>query len=33
VKSAVPLVSKAIAIENQRASAIFEDCEVRDRSS
>jgi uncharacterized membrane protein YccC len=26
-------VSKAIAIENQRASAIFEDSEVRDRSS
>ncbi len=32
-KSAAPLVSKAIAIENQRASAIFEDLEVRDRSS
>src|SRR4051794_40677962 len=32
-KSAVPLVSKAIAIENQRASAIFEEREVRDRSS
>jgi len=32
-KSAAPLVSKAIAIENQRASAIFEDREVRDRSS
>jgi uncharacterized membrane protein YccC len=32
-KSAAPLASKAIAIENQRASAIFEDREVRDRSS
>ena len=32
-KSAAPLVSKAIAIENQRAAAIFEDTEVRDRSS
>jgi uncharacterized membrane protein YccC len=32
-KSAAPLVSKAIAIENQRASAIFEDRELRDRSS
>jgi uncharacterized membrane protein YccC len=32
-KSAAPLVSKAIAIENQRASAISEDREVRDRSS
>jgi uncharacterized membrane protein YccC len=32
-KSVAPLVSKAIAIENQRASAIFEDREVRDRSS
>jgi uncharacterized membrane protein YccC len=32
-KSAVPLVSKAIAIENQRAAAIFEDTEVRERSS
>ncbi len=31
-RSAAPLVSKAIAIENQRASAIFEDREVRDRS-
>ena len=30
---AAPLVSKAIAIENQRASAIFEDRELRDRSS
>jgi uncharacterized membrane protein YccC len=32
-KSAAPLVSRAIAIENQRAAAIFEDTEVRDRSS
>lgn len=32
-KSAAPLVSRAIAIENQRAAAIFEEREVRDRSS
>jgi uncharacterized membrane protein YccC len=32
-KSPAPLVSKAIAIENQRASAIFENREVRDRSN
>ena len=32
-KSTAPLASKAIAIENQRASAIFEDRELRDRSS
>lgn len=31
-KSAAPLVSRAIAIENQRAAAIFEDTEVRHRS-
>jgi uncharacterized membrane protein YccC len=31
-KSAAPLVTKAIVIENQRASAIFEDREIRDRT-
>jgi len=32
-KSAAPLISRAIAIENQRASAIFEDHELRSRSA
>ena len=32
-KSTAPLVNRAIAIENQRASAIFEDRQIRGRSS